>query len=200
MAEKHRTAAMESATDEQLVMEALLGNIRAFDELVRRYRAAAVLSAEQVLGSRSVAEEVAQEAFLLAFKALPQLEEPAKFGSWLRRIARNRAQRVAEREWRTASTEDSELDLLIRDRSEELHRIDPVRITLAQEEMDLLWVAMERLPCDWREALYLRCVEGWSLEQIAAYLSVSVGVVRGRLDRARALMKKNLPSFAESSK
>src|SRR5690348_12007404 len=85
------------ATDEQLVLAALVGGIAAFDELVRRYRAAIILVAEHVIGSRAAAEDVAQEVFLLAFKALPSLDEPAKFAGWLRAIARHRAQRVATR-------------------------------------------------------------------------------------------------------
>jgi RNA polymerase sigma-70 factor (ECF subfamily) len=188
------------ATDTELVIHSLLGNIRAFDELVRRYRVAVVLTAENVLGSRAVAEEVAQDVFLLAFKALPQLEEPDKFAGWLRMITRHRAQRVASREWRNQPTEDTELDSLIRNTSTEIHRMDPVRVTLAQEESELLWLAIDALPCDWRETLYLRCVEGWSLEQIAGYLSVSVGVVRGRLDRARYALKKSLPALSQERK
>lgn len=180
------------ATDTELVLESLVGNLRAYDELVRRYRAAVVLTAEQAIGSRAVAEEVAQEAFLIAFKALPQLEEPAKFAGWLRMITRHRAQRVATREWRSQATEDSDIDLLLRAGSEELDRMDPIRVCVAQEEFDGLWLAIDALPCDWREAILLRCVEGWSLERIAAYLSVSEGVVRGRLDRARAALKKAL--------
>lgn len=180
------------ASDTELVVASLLGDIRAYDELVRRYRVAVVLTAEQVLGNRAAAEDVAQESFLLAFKALPQLEEPAKFGGWLRMITRHRAQRVATREWRSTATEDSDLDLLLRSRSEELHRMDPVRLCEVKEEMGELWFAMDALPADWREVILLRCVEGWSLENIAEYLSVSVGVVRGRLDRARAALRKTL--------
>lgn len=180
------------ATDTELVIASLVMDVRAFDELVRRYRAAVVLTAEQVIGSRAVAEEIAQEAFLIAFKALPQLDEPAKFAGWLRMIARHRAQRVATREWRQQATETADLDLLIRASSEELDRMDPVRICEAEEEFNGLWFAIDALPCDWRETLILRCVEGWSLERIAAYLSVSEGVVRGRLDRARAALRKAL--------
>src|SRR5438876_3428923 len=107
-------------SDEELVLAALLGDLEAFDELVRRFRGAAVLVARQALGSRSAAEDVAQEALLLAFKALPQLEEPSRFAAWLCAITRRRAQRVASRERRSEATEPSQLDRLILAHSEEL--------------------------------------------------------------------------------
>src|SRR5579859_4223299 len=80
-------------SDEELVLGAVLGNPRAFDELVRRFRGAMIFIAQRELGSREVAEDVAQEAFLLAFEALPQLQDPARFAGWLCAITRRRAQR-----------------------------------------------------------------------------------------------------------
>ena len=81
--------------DEELVVRALLGELEAFDELVRRFRGAVLAVAEGALGAGEAARDVAQEAFLLAFKALPQLEDPACFGAWLCAITRHRARRVA---------------------------------------------------------------------------------------------------------
>ena len=66
-------------SDEELVVGALLGDLGAFDELVYRFRRAVVLVAQQITGSRDTAEDVAQDTFLIAFKALPQLKAPAKF-------------------------------------------------------------------------------------------------------------------------
>src|SRR5436190_22696188 len=106
-------------TDE-LVLGALLGDLGAFDELVRRYRGGVIAVAEQVLGSREAALDVAQEAFLLAFKALPQLEAPTHFAGWLCAIARHRARRVGARSGRLVPSELSELDRLLIEQSEEL--------------------------------------------------------------------------------
>ncbi len=78
-------------SDEALVLAALLGDLAAFDEIVRRFRGAVVAVAEQVLDSREVAEEVAQDSLLLAFKALPQLEDLSKFAGWLYAITRDGA-------------------------------------------------------------------------------------------------------------
>jgi RNA polymerase sigma-70 factor (ECF subfamily) len=181
------------ATDEQLVVAALVGGIPAFDELVRRYRAAVIHVAEQVIGSRAAAEDVAQEVFLLAFKALPSLDEPAKFAGWLRAITRHRAQRVASREWRSQATEQTKLDTLIVSHSRELsHSSDPVAEYESRTEHDAIWAAIEALPAEYREVLFLRGYEEWSVEKIAAFLSLTEATVRGRLFRAREALRQRL--------
>src|SRR5690242_17931735 len=83
--------------DELLVMAAILGNLDAFEELVVRYRPAVVRLARTIVGVDD-AEDVAQESLLLAFKALPTIEEPRKFPAWLSAITRNRALRFSKSE------------------------------------------------------------------------------------------------------
>ena len=83
--------------DELLVIEAILGSFDAFDELALRYRAAVVRTAQGIVG-RDDAEDVAQDALLLAFKALPSIEDPTKFAAWLSAITRHRALRFNKRE------------------------------------------------------------------------------------------------------
>src|SRR5713226_7131450 len=83
--------------DEVLVVAAILGDLDAFDELALRYRAAVVRTAQSIVG-RENAEDVAQDALLLAFKALPSIEEPRKFAAWLSAITRHRAFRFSKRE------------------------------------------------------------------------------------------------------
>src|SRR4030095_11148460 len=83
--------------DELLVVAAILGNLEAFEELVVRYRPAVVRLARTIVGD-NYAEDVAQEALLLAFKALPTIEEPTKFGAWLSAITRHRALRFNQSE------------------------------------------------------------------------------------------------------
>src|SRR5215211_8466510 len=83
--------------DELLVIEAILGNLDAFEELVVRYRPAVVRLARTIVGPDD-AEDVAQDALLLAFKALPGIEEPRKFAAWLSAITRHRAMRFNKNE------------------------------------------------------------------------------------------------------
>src|SRR5512136_1472860 len=82
--------------DEILVVAAILGDLAAFDELVLRYRSAVVRTAQMIVPKDDV-EDVAQEALLLAFKALPSLEELKKFPSWLNAITRRCAIRFSQR-------------------------------------------------------------------------------------------------------
>src|SRR5688572_11814899 len=81
------------SVDEELVVAALLGNLAAFDELVRRFRPAVRLTARRYVDGEDAVEDLCQEAFLRAFKALPHLEEVDRFGAWLHAIVRNLALR-----------------------------------------------------------------------------------------------------------
>src|ERR1051325_983700 len=85
--------------DEVLVVAAILGDLEAFDELATRYRAAVMRVAQAIVG-RDDAEDVAQDALLLAFKALPSIEDPTRFAAWLAIITRHRALRLGKRESR----------------------------------------------------------------------------------------------------
>src|SRR5215212_10123790 len=105
----------EEFSDAELVVAAVLGEIAAFDVLVLRYRPGVLATVSRQLGQRGVAEDVCQETFLLAFKALPQLEDGDRFGAWLHAIARRQAIRTGRGEARAAH---SPLDELILSHSE----------------------------------------------------------------------------------
>src|ERR1051325_2832974 len=83
--------------DEVLVVASILGDLDAFEELATRYRAAVVRTAQAIVG-REDAEDVAQDALLLAFRALPSIAQTAKFAAWPSAIPRHRAQRFGRRE------------------------------------------------------------------------------------------------------
>src|SRR5215510_5620467 len=83
--------------DELLVIGAILGNLDALEELVVRYRPAVVRLARTIVGTNN-AEDVAQDSLLLAFKALPTIDEPRKFAAWLSAITRHRALRFSKNE------------------------------------------------------------------------------------------------------
>src|ERR1700730_2785255 len=103
--------------DEQLVVAALLGDIAAFDVLVLRYRPAVLAAVSRQISRREMAEDICQEAFLLAFKALPQLADRSRFPAWLHAIARRQAIRHSRGEARASH---SPLDELILEHSEVL--------------------------------------------------------------------------------
>src|SRR5437868_860403 len=114
--------------DAELVVMALLGDLEAFDELVRRFRGAVLAVAEGVLGSRA-AEDAAEDGCLLAFKALARLDDRASFPAWLCAIARHRARRLASRRSWAEETGRSELDQLVLECSEELGQ-EPAEVVL----------------------------------------------------------------------
>ncbi len=177
-------ASLENQGDEELVVLATLGSFPAFDELIRRYRGPLTLAAEQIVRSRAVAEEVAQETFLAAFCALPTLDAPGAIGGWLRAIARNRALKTLCRERRCTATDD--LEALVRSASTEL-AVPPDWV--ARIEQEVIFQALQRLPEDQQEVLYLAAYEDWSVARIAEYLSVPEATVRGRLYRARQAVR-----------
>lgn len=179
--------------DETLVALTLLGSFAAFDELVRRYWGAAVVVAEQVLGNRAAAEDAAQEAFLLAFKALPQLQQPPRFAAWLCTIARHRARRMACREGRSEPVEPNTLDRLIALNSTAL-AADPEGECLRRERDDCLAAALRRIPPDQRTVLALYYGEEWPVARIARFLSLPITTIKWRLHQGRERLRR---AFAE---
>jgi RNA polymerase sigma-70 factor (ECF subfamily) len=178
-------------TDEELVLSALLGNLEAYDELVRRFRGAVFLIARQALGSREAAEDLAQEVFLLAFKALPQLKDPAKFPGWLCAITRRRAWRAADRAQRIATAEATQLDMLILAGSHELGS-PVVGGLIRQAENERIAAALETLPTDYWSVLHLYYDEEWNVARIADFLSLTPATVKWRLYQGRKLLCRRL--------
>jgi RNA polymerase sigma-70 factor (ECF subfamily) len=177
--------------DDRLVVAALLGDLQAFDELVRRYRSAVTAVAQQVVGTRDVAEEVAQESFLIAFKELPQLEDVARFAGWLCAIARHRARRVAAREGRSEPHEPSTLDLIVLASSSELS-VHPADEFVRKAEQSQIARTLSQLPSDYEIVLRLRYYEEWPVQRIATFLSLPATTVKWRLHHGRELMRRHL--------
>jgi RNA polymerase sigma-70 factor (ECF subfamily) len=177
--------------DETLVLRALLGDLPAYDELVRRYRGAALAVAEQVCRCPQAAEDATQEAFLLAFKALPQLQDPARFGSWIRSIVRHRALRAGKRDRRSVSAEDEELDRLLRERCGAIVP-DPLEATIREIERISVRRALGRLPEEHQIVLRLYYYEEWTVKRIAEFLSLPLPTVKWRLHQGRQWLKNRL--------
>ena len=172
--------------DEVLVVAAILGDLDAFDELVLRYRAAVVRAAQAIVG-REYAEDVAQDALLLAFKALPSIEEPAKFPAWLSAIARHRAFRFSKRE-RSHQSGRVELDEFLIEQVEAL--ANPL---LSDAEYDdELTGALESVPADYALVLRLRFLDEMPLKRIAAFLGAPLSTVKWRIHRGKQLLRQQV--------
>jgi len=168
--------------DELLVIEAILGNLDAFEELVLRYRPAVVRLARTIVGADD-AEDVAQESLLLAFKALPGIEEPRKFPAWLSAITRHRALRFSKSE--TAhSGKRVALDEAL------LEKIESLTKPLAERERDESMIkALDSLPADYAMPLRLRFLDEMPLDRIAAFMGVPLSTVKWRIHHGKKLLR-----------
>lgn len=178
--------------DGVLVVAAILGDLEAFNELAGRYRAAAVRTAQGIVG-RDDAEDVAQEALLLAFKALPSIEQPSKFAAWLGAVTRNRALRFNKRE-STQKQGRVELDEVL------LAEIDALsRPFLAETEAnEELRLALEGVPDDYALVLRMHFLDEMPLKRIAAYLGVPVSTIKWRVHKGKQLLREQVELLGKS--
>ncbi|HWQ32629.1 MAG TPA: sigma-70 family RNA polymerase sigma factor [Blastocatellia bacterium] len=178
---------LDKQPDEVLVMTAILGDLRSFDELVQRYRAAAFRVARAVAGAE-LAEDAVQEALLLAFRALPSIEEPASFAAWLCAITRRAALRMSQHA-RRENDRRIELDEAVLEFSEALAR----PFTLPESfENDEVRAAVDSLPAAYRLIVQLRFYDEMPLKRIASFLDLPLTTVKWRLHRAKQLVREQL--------
>jgi RNA polymerase sigma-70 factor (ECF subfamily) len=177
----------ENLPDEMLAIAAILGDLRSFDALALRYRAAAYRVAQAIAGNES-AEDAVQESLLLAFKALPSIEEPAKFASWLYAIVRRVALRMSQRSRRERS-QRIDLDEALIEHSEAFARPLAPRDTFEES-----WVraAVDALDEDHRLILKLRFYDEMPLARIADFLGLPLTTVKWRLHKAKQLLREKL--------
>lgn len=168
--------------DEVLVLAAILGNLDAFEELVVRYRPAVVRLARTIVGADH-AEDVAQDSLLLAFKALPGIEEPRKFPAWLSAITRHRAVRFSKSETAHMSKRVP-LDEAL------LEKIEALAKPLAEKERDEEMIAaLESLPSDYAMPLRLRFLDEMPLNRIAAFMGIPLSTVKWRIHHGKKLLR-----------
>ena len=171
--------------DEVLVIAAILGNLEAFEELVVRYRPAVVRLARTIAGADH-AEDVAQDSLLLAFKALPGIEEPRKFPAWLSAITRHRAVRFSKSETAHMSKRVA-LDEAL------LEKIEALAKPLAEKERDEEMIAaLESLPSDYAMPLRLRFLDEMPLNRIAAFMGIPLSTVKWRIHHGKKLLKEKV--------
>ncbi|HEY9232949.1 MAG TPA: sigma-70 family RNA polymerase sigma factor [Blastocatellia bacterium] len=170
--------------DEVLVVAAILGDLDAFDELATRYRAAVMRVAQAIVG-RDDAEDVAQDALLLAFKALPSIEDPTRFAAWLAVITRHRAFRFNKQQ-RPHQTGRVEMDEFL------LSQLGALSEPMLAGDDEALSRTIENLPADYAMALRLRFFDEMPLKRIAAFLSVPVSTVKWRVHRGKQLLREQV--------
>jgi RNA polymerase sigma-70 factor (ECF subfamily) len=169
--------------DEIVVTLAIDGNSEAFNVLVRRYHSTALRTASAIVGT-DLAEDVVQDAFLLAFLALPMIRDRSKFSRWLSTITRFRALRLRRSESHRR-TETIELDAA---RLATLSNI----VCAPREELegdDVLRSALDAIPPEYAEVLRLHFLHGMPHQKIAEFLAVPVSTVKWRCFRGKQMLR-----------
>lgn len=185
-----------NAQTEDLVIASLLGDLRAFDLLVVRYRSAVMTVARQYSKSRELAEDIVQEVFVTAYNALPQLSDPGSFPSWLYSIARRRALRISQQSRRIQPLEASLLDCIISKFASET-QLEPEEECIERLEQDWIWERVRSLKEEYRLPILLHYQSEMSVREIAEFLAVSDTTVKWRLYQGRQKLK-NLLAELES--
>ncbi len=188
-------------SDLSLVRRVQRGDKGAFDALVLKYQHKLVKLVMRYVRNPAEAEDIAQEAFIKAYRALPQFRGDSAFYTWLYRIAINTAKNaVVSRERspieynidRNDATEES-YDMQGRMKDSET----PEGLVLTDEIRTTVNAAIDALPEDLRTAIVLRELEGLSYEEIAAAMDCPVGTVRSRIFRAREAIDRRLREVFE---
>jgi RNA polymerase sigma-70 factor, ECF subfamily len=180
--------------DQQLVRRVQAGDKSAFNLLVLKYQHRVLKLVGRFVNDAAEAEDVAQEAFIKAYRALASFRGDSAFYTWLYRIAINTAKNALVSNRRRPVDFDLDLqDPEQYDRHARLKEGDtPEGVLLTDEIREVVERAMEQLPEDLRTAIVLRELEGLSYEEIAEAMDCPVGTVRSRIFRAREAIDKKL--------
>ncbi|MFO1360431.1 RNA polymerase sigma factor RpoE [Plasticicumulans sp.] len=184
----------ELVADQELVLRVQKGDKRAFDILVSKYQYKIVKLVTRYVHDQTEALDVAQEAFIKAYRALSGFRGDSAFYTWLYRIAINTAKNYLVAQGRRPP--GSDIDATEAEQYESaalLKEIDtPERLLLRDEIEATIFRAIEALPEDLRTAITLREIEGMSYEEIAQSMGCPIGTVRSRIFRAREAIDRHL--------
>jgi RNA polymerase sigma-70 factor, ECF subfamily len=193
-----------SDSDLMLVERTVAGDQRAFELLVVKYQRRIERLIGRMVRDVDLVEDIAQETFIRAYRALHQFRGEAQFYTWLYRIAVNTAKKalvdlkrnpvMTESAFRSADEEDETSSVGNELTAEET----PESVLAAKEIASAVNSAMEALPEDLRQAVTLREIEGLSYEEIAEVMNCPIGTVRSRIFRAREAISAKVKPMLEN--
>ena len=187
--------------DQELVERAQRGDKQAFGLLVEKYQRKLARLLSRFVRDQAEVEDVTQEAFIKAYRALPKFRGDSAFYTWLYRIGINTAKNylmAAGRRAPTSTGVDSEEAESLAE-GEQLRDINtPESLILSREIGDTVNATMEGLPEDLRTAIQLREIEGMSYEDIAQIMNCPIGTVRSRIFRAREAIAEQLKPLLDT--
>jgi RNA polymerase sigma-70 factor, ECF subfamily len=187
-------------TDAELVARVQRGDKRAFDLLVRKYQQRIMALISRYIRNRSEIADVAQEAFIKAYRALPNFRGDSQFYTWLYRIAINSAKNYLASQSRrpqTATVDGLDPEQLA-DLAGQTDNASPERLLLTAELKRVIDAAIAELPEELRTALLLREIDGLSYEEIAEVMECPIGTVRSRIFRARDAVDRRIAPLMEA--
>jgi RNA polymerase sigma-70 factor (ECF subfamily) len=192
MPEASSAVGFESAelSDAEVIQQVLQGNTGAFELLMRRYNERLYRAARAIVRDEQEAEDVIQQTYVNAFSHLRQFNGSSQFSTWLTRIAINESLARVRRQGRYEAFDDDVSN--VEPRMSQDPSQNPERQAFTGELRGLLEWAIDTLPNGMREVFVLREVEGLSTLDVAESLGVSEDVVKTRLSRGRAAMRRVL--------
>jgi RNA polymerase sigma-70 factor (ECF subfamily) len=193
----------ERDVDRQLVARAQRGDKRAFELLVEKYQRKLARLLSRFVRDPAEVEDVTQEAFIKAYRALPAFRGDSAFYTWLYRIGINTAKNYLMALGRRAPTStDIEADAAESfEEGEQLRDINtPESVLLSNEIAATVNATIEALPEELRTAIQLREIEGMSYEDIARIMDCPIGTVRSRIFRAREAIAERLRPLLDTGK
>ena len=189
----------DADNDSELVSQVQSGSKKAFDLLVLKYQHRIIKLVMRYVRDRTDAEDVAQEAFLKAYRALPNFRGDSAFYTWMYRIAINTAKnhlvaagrRPAEVDLENEDGDALDIETLQKDVA------TPENLLLTDEIRETVSKVVAELPDDLRVAITLREAEGMSYDEIAQAMDCPIGTVRSRIFRAREAVDAELRPLLE---
>lgn len=186
--------------ESQLIQEAQRGSVEAFGQLVRRYQCRLLKFVFYFVGNYYDAEEIAQEAFIRAFRALKKFRGESSFYTWLCAIACRLARRFLKNH--VPGGGHVPVGNYADDPRDNPHEVnpsdhDPADELLREERIAAVRRAIEELPAKYRVVVLLVDIEGFDYQTAADVLKIPVNTIRSRLARARAKLRKSLAKWLQ---
>lgn len=188
-----RDAALGAETDHELIAMVVSGDQDAYRVLVDRYSNLVYTVAVRIVGNEEDAEDVAQETFVRAYRALARFRGDSKFSSWIYRIAVNRAlTHLKRRKRRPATVELSATPSVASEVTSRRVEENPEQVVLSDEFRAQVRDAVAQLPGHYGAAITLFYLEEKSYKEVAAILGLPMGTLKTHLHRARTLLREIL--------
>ncbi len=192
----------EREVDHALVERAQAGDDQAFEVLFAKYQRKVARLLSRYIRDQSEVEDVSQEAFIKAYRALPSFRGESAFYTWLYRISINTAKNYLVAQGRRAPT-STEFDVDEAESFEDAGQLrdinTPESLMQSRQIGETVDAAMAGLPDDLRSAIMLREIEGLSYEEIAEAMSCPIGTVRSRIFRAREVVADKLRPLLDTA-